>query len=190
MDFVYFTRDLERELAAAQKQLADQANVTEWERRYDEEVLKNVQLRGEAKQAREHGKSVSDVLQSRHEKAVADLRRELQESHAREVAYHEALVLYHNALDEGTENCSSMMLEECQAMAEAALSTPPPKVVPMEDVKPMVDAIKPLIEDLRDRESDERCGTCGEPYPETLDRAEAADKALATFTAKHGGIEQ
>ena len=67
------------------------------------------------------------------------------------------------------------------AEMQAALSTPPPPVVPLEDVRPLVEALMKLHQNGHGEDCDylnltgAAC-SCG---------AESAEAAIATFTAKH-----
>lgn len=82
-------------------------------------------------------------------KTLAELskknRAALTEKDAQNVALREALKEYEEALCDGPENCTYLRYESVSEKAKAALSTPPPAVVPLEDVKMMlVEELKPI----------------------------------------------
>ena len=90
---------------------------------------------------------------------------ELAEKDAQIVALREAL----SSIQKKLQSASDYRIHETLAITATALSTPPPPVVPMEDVKPLVEALRSSYDVTE--------------WP--ADGSSKQERALATFTTKH-----
>ncbi len=111
-------------------------------------------------------------------------REKLRESQAQVVAMRDALTQYREAFSDGPENCGCILYEKVDEIAAAALSTPPPPVVPLADVLPLVEALRRF----RDMVLHERGTFAEENIPVNLILS-AFDceiyNAVATLESKH-----
>lgn len=73
----------------------------------------------------------------------------------------------------------------CIKSLKQALSTPPPPVVPLEDVRPLVEALNLYTESERWILEDAEWRFVDDPKTNWFSPHELAEKSLATFTTKH-----
>ena len=102
----------------------DLTNLMEWNRFSDEEKTLLEAL---------------TILNNRHRQAIHDLNQRLTEKDAQIVALREALTEF-TSWESGMDDSSFHDIPRLLAIARGALSTPPPAVVPLEDVRNLVEA--------------------------------------------------
>lgn len=150
-----FARQLETELSSLQLELgATKGELNEAKAEIERMKTRDMWLSG-----------LSDDIQ--------DVRGKLVESQAREAQLREALESIAEYWNHAPESAVDA-IETAEGLAADALSQPAPPVVPLADVKPLLEALDQIITPMSKRIRDDYS---------------IANEALSTFTAKHPDLK-